>query len=59
MRLVANVIGGLVAVYWLDLGIAGFFAAVAIGFALYAGLLVWAVARVKEPTAAVAVAKAA
>jgi len=43
--------GGLVAVYWLDLGIAGFFAAVAAWFSLYAGMLVHAVFRVKAPSA--------
>jgi putative MATE family efflux protein len=53
-RLAVNVIGGLVAVYWLDLGMTGFFAAVAIGFAFYAALLIWAVVRVKEPAAGAA-----
>jgi hypothetical protein len=52
VRLAVNVVCGLIAVYWLDLGMAGFFAAIAIGFAVYAALLVWAVARVKEPSAA-------
>jgi uncharacterized membrane protein len=32
----------------------GFFATVAIGFAVYAALLVWAVVRVKEPGTTVA-----
>jgi len=54
VRLAVNVICGLVAVYWLDLGMTGFFASVALGFAVYAALLVWAVARVKEPEAAAA-----
>jgi len=58
VRLAVNVICGLVAVYWLDLGMTGFFASVALGFAVYAALLVWAVVRVKEPEAA-APAKAA
>jgi putative MATE family efflux protein len=49
VRLAVNVISGLIAVYWLDLGMVGFFAAVALGFAVYAALLVWAVVRVKEP----------
>jgi hypothetical protein len=44
----------LMAVYWLDLGMTGFFASVALGFVVYAALLVWAVARVKEPSTAVA-----
>ena len=48
-----NVVGGLIAVYWLDLGMIGFFASVALGFAVYAALLVWAVVRVKEPESAV------
>jgi Na+-driven multidrug efflux pump len=59
VRLAVNVTGGLVAVYWLDLGMAGFFASVAIGFAVYAALLVWAVVRIKEPTATAAATKAA
>jgi putative MATE family efflux protein len=54
VRLAVNVIGGLVAVYWLDLGMTGFFAAIALGFAVYAALLVWAVMRVKAPPAAAA-----
>jgi putative MATE family efflux protein len=51
VRLAVNVVCGLVAVYWLDLGMVGFFAAVAIGFAVYAALLIWAVVRMKEPSA--------
>jgi putative MATE family efflux protein len=54
VRLAVNVVCGLVAVYWLDLGMVGFFAAVAIGFAVYAALLVWAVVRAKEPGTTVA-----
>jgi Na+-driven multidrug efflux pump len=54
VRLAVNVVGGLVAVYWLDLGMAGFFASVALGFAVYAVLLLWAVLRVKEPAATAA-----
>jgi Na+-driven multidrug efflux pump len=56
VRLAVNIVGGLVAVYWLDLGMTGFFASVALGFAVYAALLVWAVVRVKEPAAGAAVA---
>jgi putative MATE family efflux protein len=52
VRLAVNAVGGLIAVYWLDLGVRGFFAAIAVGFALYAALLVWAVLRVKPPAAA-------
>jgi len=51
-RLVVSASGGLVAIYWLNLGLAGFFAAVAIGFGLYAALLVLAIARIKTPDSA-------
>jgi hypothetical protein len=54
VRLAVNVVGGLIAVYWLGLGMTGFFASVAVSFAVYAALLVWAVVRVKEPGTAVA-----
>ena len=49
VRLIVSTGAGLAAVYWLDLGVAGFCAAVAAGFALYAVLLVYAVVRVKDP----------
>ena len=49
LRLVASVGAGLTAVYAFDLGVAGFCAAVAAGFCLYAALLVWAVLRVRSP----------
>ena len=52
LRLVVSATGGLLAVYGLDLGVTGFFAAVAIGFCLYAALLVHAVLRVPTPDAA-------
>jgi hypothetical protein len=29
VRMIVSVVGGLVAIYWLDLGVVGFFAAVA------------------------------
>jgi len=45
---------GLFAVYWLELGVAGFFAAVAVGFCVYAALLVRAVFSVRAPEAALA-----
>ena len=51
VRLAVNVTGGLIAVYWLDLGMVGFFASVVLGFVVYAALLIWAVLRVKEPAA--------
>ena len=49
VRMLASAGGGLIAIWWLDLGLAGFFAAVAAGFCLYAALLVRAVTRVKTP----------
>jgi Na+-driven multidrug efflux pump len=49
VRLVASASAGLAAVYVLDLGVAGFCAAVAAGFCLYAALLVCAVLRVRSP----------
>jgi putative MATE family efflux protein len=56
-RLVVTASAGLVAVYALGLGIASLFAAVAVGFALYALLLVYAVVRVKPDSTAAAVAR--
>jgi putative MATE family efflux protein len=49
VRLVVTAGAGLAVVYWLGLGMPGFFAAVAAGFALYAMLLVWTVLRVAPP----------
>jgi hypothetical protein len=49
VRLLANAACALVAIFWLDLGTIGFFAAVAIGFCAYAALTVAAMLRVKEP----------
>jgi MATE family, multidrug efflux pump len=54
VRMLASAGGGLIAIWWLDLGLAGFFAAVAAGFCLYAALLVRAVTRVKAPDATLA-----
>jgi putative MATE family efflux protein len=51
VRMIASAAGGLVAVYWFGLGVAGPFAAVAVGFCLYAAMLVHAVFRIKEPLA--------
>lgn len=48
-RLALNVVAGLAAIYAFDLGVTGFCAAVAAGFALYAALLVYAVRRVRLP----------
>ena len=46
-----NVVGGLIAVYWFDLGATGFFVAIAVGFGAYAALTAAAMCRVKEPAA--------
>src|SRR4051812_25648057 len=48
-RLLVSAGAGLAAVYWLDLGIAGFFTAIATGFALYAAVLACIVLRVRAP----------
>jgi Na+-driven multidrug efflux pump len=53
VRMVASAAGGLVAIYGFDFGVAGFFAAVAAGFCIYAALLVHAVFSVKAPATAV------
>jgi hypothetical protein len=50
--MVAGAGGGLVAIYGLDLGVTGFFAAVAAGFCIYAALLVRTVIGVRTPAAA-------
>jgi hypothetical protein len=49
MRLILSAGAGIAAVYWLDLGVAGFCAAVAAGFVLYAVMLLYAIVRVKNP----------
>ena len=54
VRLIASAGAGLAAVYAFDLGVAGFCAAVAAGFCLYAALLVYAVLRVRPPEPAAA-----
>jgi hypothetical protein len=50
--MLASAGGGLIAIYTLDLGVTGLFAAVAVGFCLYAALLVRAVTGVRVPAAA-------
>src|SRR6266545_3817434 len=50
-RLLASAGGALAAIYWLDLGAAGFFIAVALGFVAYAALTACAAIRVKDPPA--------
>ena len=52
VRMIVSAGGGLIAVYWFDLGVPGFFAAVAAAFCLYAAMLVHAVCTVKKPDAA-------
>jgi len=52
VRVIASAGGGLVAIYGFDLGVSGFFAAVAGGFCIYAALLVRAVTGVKTPDTA-------
>jgi len=52
VRMMTSAGCGLVAVYWLDLGVAWFFAAVAAGFCVYAALLARAVFGVWAPDAA-------
>jgi putative MATE family efflux protein len=54
VRMIASAGGGLAAIYWLNLGVVGFFAAVAVGFCLYAGMLVRAVLTVRVPDPAIA-----
>ncbi len=52
VRMVASAGGGLVAIHGLGLGITGSFAAVAVGFCIYAALLVRTVIGVRTPGAA-------
>jgi len=54
VRMVASATGGLAAIYWFDLGVVGFFAAVAAGFCVYAALLLRAVLSVRAPDATLA-----
>ncbi|HEX3060662.1 MAG TPA: MATE family efflux transporter [Usitatibacter sp.] len=49
VRMFVSAAGGLLAIYAFNLGASGFFAAVAIGFCIYAALLVRAVTGVKTP----------
>jgi putative MATE family efflux protein len=50
VRLLASTGCALVAIYWLDLGAIGFFAAIAGGFCAYAALTSAAIFKVKEPS---------
>jgi putative MATE family efflux protein len=53
-RMIGSAVGGLVAIYGFDLGVAGCFAAIAVGFCVYAAILVYVVFRLKTPDAALA-----
>ena len=59
VRMITSASGGLVAIYWVDHGVAGFFAAVAAGFCIYAVLLVRAVFGVRAPDPELATAPSA
>src|SRR5580693_7951288 len=50
VRLLVSAGAGLAAVYWLDLGVTGLFAAIAAGFCIYAALTALAVVRISPPT---------
>jgi Na+-driven multidrug efflux pump len=52
IRMIASAGGGLIAIYGFGLGISWFFAAVAVGFCLYAATLVYAVFKLRTPDAA-------
>ena len=49
VRLLVSAGAGLAAVYWLNLGVTGLFAAIAAGFCIYAALTTLAVVRVSPP----------
>jgi putative MATE family efflux protein len=51
VRLVVSAGAGLAAVYWLGLGVTGFFTAIAGGFCVYAALTALAVVRISAPPA--------
>lgn len=48
-RLLVAAVGGLVAIYWFDLGANGFLVAIAVGFVAYAALSARAVNKVQAP----------
>ena len=54
VRMMTSAGFGVVAAYWLDLGVAGLFGAVAVGFCVYAAFLVRAVPGVRAPATALA-----
>jgi putative MATE family efflux protein len=49
VRLLVSAGAGLAAVYWLDLGVTGLFAAIASGFCIYAAVIAFAVVRISPP----------
>jgi len=49
VRLLVSAGAGLAAVYWLNLGTTGLFAAIASGFCIYAALTALAVVRTSPP----------
>lgn len=51
-RLLLAAGGGFIAMFWMDAGATGIFAAIAIGFVAYAGLTSIALSRIKVPTQA-------
>jgi putative MATE family efflux protein len=51
VRLLVNTGCALAAIYWLDLGVTGFFVSIAAGFCAYAALTAVAMFRVKQPSA--------
>jgi hypothetical protein len=50
VRMLVSAGAGLAAVYWLELGATGLFAAIAAGFCIYAGLTALAVLRIAPPS---------
>jgi putative MATE family efflux protein len=52
MRMITSAGGGLIAIYGFGLDIAWFFAAIAVGFCLYAAMLVYAVLKLRGPDVA-------
>jgi putative MATE family efflux protein len=51
VRLIASTGCALAAIYWLDLGVIGFFLSIAAGYCAYASLTAAAMLRVKDPSA--------
>jgi putative MATE family efflux protein len=49
VRLLTNAVGAIAATYWFGLGLIGFCIAVALGFVLYAALLIYSLQQIKNP----------